>query len=106
MPLLLVRGLLRDDGKRGLDEAVRVVHLEVLALEFFFARLVGQVPADLVAVFFGLEEGNQVDAGPHFFTAEFTKFPGFLSVHCSGRREEAGHMYRNSLAPCPYLYQP
>lgn len=64
-------GLLWQDGKGRFDKAIRVVHLEVLAHELLLARLVGHVPADLVAVFFGLEEGGNMDARPHFFAAEF-----------------------------------
>lgn len=85
MPLLLVLGHLGGDGEVRPDEAIRVVHLGVLAQERLLAVLVGQVPADLVAVLFGLKEGDQVNAGPHFFATELTDFQKvsfffFLSV--------------------------
>ena len=58
---------------RGENAPVRVIHLDVLAEQFLLARLVGQVAADVIAVLFGLEERDQVDAGPHLFAGEFAK---------------------------------
>ena len=59
------------EGER--NAPVRVIHLDVLAEQFLLARLVGQVAADVVAVLFGLEERDQVDAGPHLFAGEFAR---------------------------------
>lgn len=65
----------RRDGKRRLDESVRVIDLDVLAAgqQRPLTRLVGQVAPDLVAVLLGLERGDQVDAGPHLLAGEFTR---------------------------------
>lgn len=64
--------LLGRNSKGRLDEAVAVVHLEVLtAHELALAGLVGQVAADLVAVLLGLQDGDEVDAGPHLLAGEF-----------------------------------
>lgn len=52
-------------------KAIRVVDLCGGAEQFLFALLVGQVAAQLVAVGFGLQDGDEVDAGPDFLTAEF-----------------------------------
>jgi len=38
--------------------------------QFLFSRLISEVAASLVAVFFGLEERGQVDARPHFLAGE------------------------------------
>lgn len=51
---------------------VRVVDLLVLAQELLLPRPVGVVPAHLVAVLLGLEEGREVDASPHLFAGELT----------------------------------
>lgn len=71
--ILALLALLRRNAKRRPNKAIRVVHLEVLAHELLLARLVGQVPPDLVAIFFGLEQRNQVNTGPHFFAAHFAE---------------------------------
>lgn len=47
-----------------------IVHLGVLAHQLLLPLLVGPVPSDLVAVFFGLQEGDQVDASPHLLTGQ------------------------------------
>jgi hypothetical protein len=52
---------------------VAVVDLCVLAQQLLLALLVGPVSSHLVTVFFGLEEGNQVDASPHLLTGKLTK---------------------------------
>lgn len=54
-----------------LHAPVGVVNLGVVAQKLLLALLVGQVSSDLITVLFGLEEGNEVDASPHLFTAEF-----------------------------------
>jgi hypothetical protein len=41
---------------------IAVVCARLRAKKFLFSCLVGKVPACLVAVFFGLKEGGQVDA--------------------------------------------
>ena len=61
----LLRHLARRDGIRRPDIPVPVVDLEVLPHELPLPRLVGQVSPDLVAVLLGLQQGDEVDAGPH-----------------------------------------
>ena len=39
--------------------------------QLLLPRFIGVVPSYLVSVFFGLEEGDQIDSGPHFFAGEF-----------------------------------
>lgn len=56
---------------RGFHEPVAVVNLGIVAQQLLLTLLVSQVSTDLIAIFFGLEEGNEVDASPHFLTAEF-----------------------------------
>lgn len=51
---------------------VRVVHLGLGAQQRLLARLVRVVSPDLVAVFLGLEERDEVDARPHLFSCELT----------------------------------
>lgn len=50
---------------------ITVVDLGLCTQQFSFAGLVSEVTTDLVAVFFCLQHGNQVDAGPHLFAGEF-----------------------------------
>lgn len=50
-----------------------MVNLDILSKQLLLARLLSQVPPDLVAVLFSLEEGDQVDAGPHLLAGEFTR---------------------------------
>lgn len=64
-----IRSVNRD--MRG-NAPVGVVDLGLGAEEFLLAGLVGVVSADLVAVFFGLKEGDQVDTRPHLFARELT----------------------------------
>lgn len=61
----------RRHRKRRPHVPIRVVHLEVLARQRLLARLVRQVAAHEVAVLFGLEERDEVDAAPHLFAGEF-----------------------------------
>lgn len=56
----------------GKYSPVGMVDLDVLAQQFLLAGLLGQVAPDLIAVLFGLEEGDQVDAAPHLLAGEFT----------------------------------
>lgn len=58
-----------------------MVDLGVVAQQLLLALLVGQVSSHLVAVLFGLEEGNEVDAGPHLFTGELAAL--LLMIWCS-----------------------
>lgn len=55
---------------------LRVVDLGVLAKQLLLAALVGPEASDLVSVFLGLQERNQVDAGPHLFAGELTVLEG------------------------------
>lgn len=48
-----------------------MVDLCLTTEQFPLAGLVGEVAAHLVAVFFCLQHGDQVDAGPHLFAGEF-----------------------------------
>lgn len=52
---------------------VAVVDLCVLAQQLLLALLVGPESSHLVAVLFGLEEGNQVDASPHLLAGKLAK---------------------------------
>lgn len=47
-----------------------MVDLGVVTQQLLLALLVGQVSSHLVAVLFGLEEGDEVDASPHLFTGK------------------------------------
>lgn len=67
----LFRSPLRRNGKCRTDISVRVVHLEVISNQLLLSGLVSQVASDQVAVFFGLQDGDQVDAGPHLFAGKF-----------------------------------
>lgn len=58
---------------KGENAPVAVVDLEVVAQQLLLALLVGEVAAHEVAVLLGLQEGDQVDAGPHLLTAELTE---------------------------------
>lgn len=53
---------------------IRVVDLGLLAKQLTLSCLVGEVSTDLVAVFFGLEEGEDVQSGPDLFASKFTVF--------------------------------
>jgi hypothetical protein len=57
------------------DVLVGVVHLDVVAEELLLALLVGPVAANLVAVLFGLEKRDEVDARPHLFTSKLAEEP-------------------------------
>lgn len=59
---------------------VGVVHLGILAEQLLLTSLISPVSSDLIAVFFRLQEGNQVDAGPHLLAGEFAG--GLLAVIC------------------------
>lgn len=69
---LFLDPLRRRDSKCRRCPPITVVHAGIIAQKGLFARLVGQVATDLVAVFFGLEGGDEVDASPHFLAGEFT----------------------------------
>lgn len=59
------------------DISVRVISLDGLVSEQFLLALdVGQVATDKITVFFGLEGGDQVDAGPHLLAGEFSSMIG------------------------------
>lgn len=59
--------------KSRTDISVRVVSLDGLVSEQLLLALdVSQVATDEIAVLFGLEGGDQVDAGPHLLTREFS----------------------------------
>lgn len=102
---------LRHGLVRRLHEAIRVVNLPVLAQQLLLARLIVPVSSDLVAVFFGLEEGGEVDAGPNGFAAELAiNTLGLLGGIC-GRRPGSGRLgerwtYFCSRMPLMSLYQP
>lgn len=59
--------------KKGHSIPVRVVDLGLGSEQFLLTGLVGIVATDLVTVFFGLKEGEQVEAAPDFLTGEFTR---------------------------------
>lgn len=49
-----------------------MIRLGVRPEELLLPRLVGVVPPGLVAVFFGLEKGDEVDSRPDLFARQFT----------------------------------
>lgn len=66
----LVKYSFPSSGVR-LSAPIIVVNLGILANQLLLALLVGPVSSDLVAVFFGLQEGDQVDTSPHLLTGQF-----------------------------------
>lgn len=56
---------------QGQAVPVAVVHLGLGTQKLLLAGLVGQHPADLVAVLLGLQQGDQVDARPHLLSCQF-----------------------------------
>ena len=63
---------------------VRVVWAGLGSKKFLLTSLVGEVSTNLVTVFFGLKEGNQVDTRPHLLPGEFTvlvKIVSFSFIH-------------------------
>lgn len=69
---LFLDPLRRRNSKCRRCPPITIVHAGIIAQKGLFARLVCQVATDLVAVFFGLEGGDEVDASPHFLAGEFT----------------------------------
>lgn len=70
---ILILSNTRNNSKSRTNVSVRVVNLDSLvAQQLLLALDVGQVAADEIAVLFGLEGGDEVDAGPHFFAGEFS----------------------------------
>ncbi|KAI0845379.1 hypothetical protein F5Y00DRAFT_246443 [Daldinia vernicosa] len=63
----------RRNSKRRPHVLSRIINLHILAQQLLLARLVGEVSAHEVAVFLGLEQGDQVDARPHLFAGELTE---------------------------------
>jgi hypothetical protein len=49
-----------------------MINPDVLSQERLLARLVGEMSSDEIAVFFGLQGGDEMDACPHLFAGEFT----------------------------------
>ena len=80
-----------------------MVDLCVLAQQLLLALLVSKVSTDLVTVFLGLQEGNQVDASPHLLTGEFAGNLLAIVKLCDGR---GGKSYLASRMPWTSLYQP
>lgn len=60
-----------SQSERRAHKSVRVVNFRLSAEQLLLPRLVGPVPPDLVAIFFGLEKRDQVDACPHLFAGQF-----------------------------------
>lgn len=58
--------------KKKKNAPVRMINIGLRSHQVLLPRFVRQVSADLVAVFLRLEERDEVDAGPHLFTTEFT----------------------------------
>ena len=65
-------------GRMNFNTPVAVVDLGLCAEQLLLASLVGQVTTDLVAVFLGLQHGDQVNTGPHLLTCELAA-KGFSS---------------------------
>ena len=62
-----------------------MVNLEALVAEQLLLALdVGQVAADEIAVLFGLESRDQVDARPHLFAGEFSVGGGGVVSNLEG----------------------
>jgi hypothetical protein len=63
-----------NKGIEGRYIPLRIVDLALRAEELLLTGLVGIVTADLVAVFFGLEERENMETAPDLFAGKFTKF--------------------------------
>jgi hypothetical protein len=57
----------------GVGVPVAVVDSRLRAKQLLLPRLVRQVPSHLIAVFFGLQRGNEVYPRPHLLACEFAE---------------------------------
>lgn len=48
-----------------------MVNTSIVTEKLLLALLIGEMSTDLIAVFLGLKERDEVDASPHLFTGEF-----------------------------------
>jgi hypothetical protein len=72
----------RERERENKNAPVRVVDLGVVAHQLLLARLVGQIPAHLVAVLLGLQKRDEVDAGPDLLAAQLAVGEkGDMSAH-------------------------
>ena len=58
------------DSVRRPHVSIGVIHLGILTEQLLLAGLVSQVSSDEIAVLLGLQEGDQVDAGPHLLAGQ------------------------------------
>lgn len=86
--------------KRRSHKSVLVVDFPVLAEQLLLASLIVPVSSDLVAVFFGLEERGDVDAGPDSFAAELA-LDLLALLECSRRFRKAVVRSRTCSRACP-----